>query len=137
MHAYFFLALMANKEKHGLIRVWFATTRNGIKQRKNSWQDGVLGTNCPIPPNSNYTYKFQTKDQIGSFTYFPSTLMHKAAGGFGGLNIYERPRIPIPFPIPSGDFTLLVGDWYKINHKVRKIAFTLCICLILLGWSFR
>ncbi|TXG67735.1 hypothetical protein EZV62_009010 [Acer yangbiense] len=66
---------------------------NGIKQRKNSWQDGVLGTNCAIPPNSNYTYKFQTKDQIGSFNYFPSTPMHKAVGGYGGLNIYERPQI--------------------------------------------
>ncbi|KAM2546494.1 hypothetical protein TB1_017908 [Malus domestica] len=90
---------------------------NGIKQRKNSWQDGVLGTNCPIPPNSNYTYKFQTKDQIGSFTYFPSTQFHKAAGGFGGINVYARPRIPVPYPTPDGDFTLLAGDWYKISHK--------------------
>ncbi|XP_062155624.1 L-ascorbate oxidase homolog [Alnus glutinosa] len=98
----------------------FLLTWNGIKQRKNSWQDGVLGTNCPIPPNSNYTYKFQTKDQIGSFTYFPSTLLHKAAGGFGGLNVYERPQIPIPFPNPDGDFTLLIGDWYKINHKTLQ-----------------
>ncbi|XXG63518.1 hypothetical protein AAC387_Pa05g1689 [Persea americana] len=98
----------------------FLLTWNGIKQRKNSWQDGVLGTNCPIPPKSNYTYKFQTKDQIGTFTYFPSTLMHRAAGGYGGLNIYERPRIPIPFPDPAGDFTLLVGDWYKSNHKTLR-----------------
>ncbi|KAK7302235.1 hypothetical protein RJT34_13120 [Clitoria ternatea] len=44
----------------------FLLTWNDIKQRKNSWQDGVLGTNCPIPPNSNYTYKFQMKDQIGT-----------------------------------------------------------------------
>ncbi|KAJ6733050.1 MULTI-COPPER OXIDASE [Salix koriyanagi] len=98
----------------------FLLTWNGIKQRKNSWQDGVLGTNCPIPPNSNYTYKFQTKDQIGSFTYFPSTLFHKAAGGYGAINIYERPRIPIPFPVPDGDFTLLIGDWYKSSHKTLQ-----------------
>ncbi|XP_077224607.1 L-ascorbate oxidase homolog [Tasmannia lanceolata] len=98
----------------------FLLTWNGIKQRKNSWQDGVLGTNCPIPPNTNYTYKFQTKDQIGSFTYFPSTLMHRAAGGFGGLNVYQRPRIPVPYPTPNGDFTLLIGDWYKTDHKTLK-----------------
>ncbi|KAJ6990165.1 L-ascorbate oxidase [Populus alba x Populus x berolinensis] len=98
----------------------FLLTWNGIKQRKNSWQDGVLGTNCPIPPNSNYTYKFQTKDQIGSFTYFPSTLLHRAAGGYGAINIYERPRIPIPFPVPDGDFTLLIGDWYKTSHKTLQ-----------------
>ncbi|KAK1276827.1 hypothetical protein QJS04_geneDACA005676 [Acorus gramineus] len=97
----------------------FLLTWNGIKQRKNSWQDGVLGTNCPIPPYSNFTYKFQTKDQIGSFTYFPSTGFHRAAGGFGGLNIYARPRIPVPFST-DGDFTLLVGDWYKASHKVLR-----------------
>ncbi|KAF5177379.1 L-ascorbate oxidase-like protein [Thalictrum thalictroides] len=98
----------------------FLLTWNGIKQRKNSWQDGVLGTNCPIPPNSNYTYKFQLKDQVGTFTYFPSTLMHKAAGGYGAINIYARPRIPVPYPYPDGDFTLLIGDWYKTNHKVLQ-----------------
>lgn len=114
---------------HGLTRACLFTTRNGIKQRKNSWQDGVLGTNCPIPPNSNYTYKFQTKDQIGTFTYFPSTLFHKAAGGFGAINVYERPRIPIPFPDPAGDFTLLVGDWYKTSHKVRKNYIYFFCCL--------
>lgn len=96
--------------------------RNGIKQRKNSWQDGVLGTNCPIQPNSNYTYNFQTKDQIGSFTFFPSTALHRAAGGYGAINIYERPGIPIPFPPPAGDFTLLVGDWFKTDHKVIVLA---------------
>ncbi|KAG2327242.1 hypothetical protein Bca4012_036241 [Brassica carinata] len=98
----------------------FLLTWNGIKQRKNSWQDGVLGTNCPIPPNSNFTYKFQTKDQIGTYNYFPSTAFHKAAGGFGAINIYARPRIPIPYPLPLADFTLLIGDWFKTNHKTLQ-----------------
>ncbi|XP_061340811.1 L-ascorbate oxidase homolog isoform X2 [Gastrolobium bilobum] len=98
----------------------FLLTWNGIKQRKNSWQDGVLGTNCPIPPNSNYTYRFQAKDQIGTYTYFPSTKLHKASGGFGGLNVYHRSVIPIPYPNPDGDFTLLIGDWYKTNHKTLR-----------------
>ncbi|THU51845.1 hypothetical protein C4D60_Mb06t35340 [Musa balbisiana] len=96
--------------------------RNGIKQRKNSWQDGVLGTNCPIPPNGNFTYKFQTKDQIGGFTYFPSTGMQRAAGGFGSLNVYQRPQIPVPYAKPAGDFSLLVGDWYRASHKVLQKA---------------
>ncbi|KAF5177380.1 L-ascorbate oxidase-like protein [Thalictrum thalictroides] len=101
----------------------FLITWNGIKQRKASWQDGVLGTNCPILPNSNFTYHMQMKDQIGTYTYFPSTLMHKAAGGFGGLNVYQRPMIPRPYDIPATDYTVLIGDWYKTNHKV-----CLCCC---------
>ncbi|RLM84348.1 hypothetical protein C2845_PM04G00070 [Panicum miliaceum] len=95
----------------------FLLTWNGIKQRKNSWQDGVVGTNCPIPPSANYTYKFQAKDQIGTFTYFPSLALHRAAGGFGALNVYQRPAIPVPYPPPAGDFTLLVGDWYKAGYR--------------------
>ncbi|XP_057768452.1 L-ascorbate oxidase homolog [Salvia miltiorrhiza] len=98
----------------------FLLTWNGIKQRKNSWQDGVLGTNCPIPPNSNYTYKFQAKDQIGSYTYFPSTLMHRAAGAFGALNVYARSVIPVPYAPPAADFTLLIGDWYAATHNVLQ-----------------
>ncbi|KAH9309949.1 hypothetical protein KI387_037860, partial [Taxus chinensis] len=50
----------------GVWIIWskVSSTRNGIQQRKNSWQDGAFGTNCPIPPRSNFTYKFQVKDQI-------------------------------------------------------------------------
>lgn len=98
----------------------FLLTWNGIKQRKNSWEDGVLGTNCPIPPNSNFTYKFQTKDQIGTYTYFPSTLLHKAAGGYGALNVYARTGIPVPYAKPADDVTLLIGDWFKASHKVLQ-----------------
>lgn len=94
--------------------------RNGIKQRKTSWQDGVLGTNCPVLPRTNWTYKFQLKDQVGTFTYFASTSMHRAAGAFGAFNVAARSVIPIPYRIPIGDFTILISDWYKAGHKVWK-----------------
>ncbi|KAL6982629.1 hypothetical protein U1Q18_016017 [Sarracenia purpurea var. burkii] len=89
---------------------------NGIQQRRNSYEDGVYGTTCPIPPGQNFTYILQMKDQIGSFYYFPSLAFHKAAGGFGGIRILSRPLIPVPFSNPAGDYTVLIGDWYKANH---------------------
>ncbi|WOL10413.1 hypothetical protein Cni_G19168 [Canna indica] len=95
----------------------FLISWNGIQQRRSSWQDGVYGTNCPIPPGRNFTYVMQFKDQIGSFFYFPSLAFHKAAGAFGGIRVLSRPMIPVPFPPPAGDFTLLIGDWYKANHS--------------------
>lgn len=98
----------------------FLLTWNGIKQRKSSWQDGVLGTNCPIPPNSNWTYKMQMKDQIGTFMYFPSTLLHRLAGGYGGYIIRARSVIPIPYEIPVGEFIVLVSDWWKTDNKVLQ-----------------
>ncbi|KAF5747214.1 L-ascorbate oxidase [Tripterygium wilfordii] len=94
----------------------FLLSWNGIQQRRNSFEDGVYGTTCPIPPGRNFTYILQVKDQIGSFYYFPSLKFHKAAGGFGGIRILSRPRIPVPFPDPAGDYTILIGDWYKSNH---------------------
>ncbi|KAK8552441.1 hypothetical protein V6N12_041036 [Hibiscus sabdariffa] len=98
----------------------FLLSWNGIQQRRNSYEDGVFGTTCPIPPGKNFTYILQVKDQIGSFYYFPSLGFHKAAGGFGGIRILSRPRIPVPFPDPAGDYTVLIGDWYKSNHTVLQ-----------------
>ncbi|XP_028755243.1 L-ascorbate oxidase homolog [Neltuma alba] len=100
----------------------FLISWNGLQHRRKSWQDGVSGTNCPIPPGKNFTYIMRTKDQIGSFFYFPSLQMHKAAGGFGSIRIWSRPRIPVPFPPPSGDFTILAGDWFKRDHhRLRRM----------------
>lgn len=100
----------------------FLLSWNGVQQRRNSYEDGVLGTTCPIPPGRNFTYKLQMKDQIGSFFYFPSMYYQKAAGGFGGLRILSRPRIPVPFDDPAGDFTVLIGDWYTTNHTNLRQA---------------
>lgn len=98
----------------------FLISWSGLQHRRNSWQDGMYGTNCPIPPGKNFTYMLQAKDQIGSFFYFPSLAFHKAAGGFGGIKIFSRPRIPVPFPPPAGEHTVLAGDWYKRNHYQLK-----------------
>ncbi|KAH9793245.1 hypothetical protein KPL71_004461 [Citrus sinensis] len=98
----------------------FLISWNGVQQRRNSWQDGVYGTNCPISPGKNFTYVLQVKDQIGSYFYFPSLAFHKAAGGYGGIKIASRPLIPVPFDPPAGDFTILAGDWYKKNHTDLK-----------------
>lgn len=105
---------------YNYLREPFLISWNGLQQRRNSWQDGVYGTTCPIPPGKNFTYVLQAKDQIGSYFYFPSFLFHKAAGAFGGIRIWSRPRIPVPFPPPAGDFTVLTGDWYKSNHYVLR-----------------
>lgn len=97
-------------------------TWNGLQNRRNSWQDGVSGTNCPIPVGWNWTYTFQAKDQIGSFFYFPSLHFQRAAGGFGGVIVNNRVVIPVPFGTPDGDFTIFIGDWYTRSHKDLRAA---------------
>ncbi|TVU42778.1 hypothetical protein EJB05_09200, partial [Eragrostis curvula] len=91
-------------------------TWDGIQMRMNSWQDGVAGTNCPIPPGWNWTYQFQLKDQIGSFFYFPSLGLQRAAGGYGPITVNNRAIVPVPFDRPDGDITLFIGDWYTKSH---------------------
>ncbi|KAL3509773.1 hypothetical protein ACH5RR_029174 [Cinchona calisaya] len=98
----------------------FLISWNGLQQRRNSWQDGVWGTNCPIPPGRNFTYTLQVKDQIGSYFYFPSLAFHKAAGGYGGIKIASRSVIPVPFPPPAEDYTILAGDWFNQSHNDLK-----------------
>lgn len=106
---------VTNKLNEDLLITW-----PGVQMRRNSWQDGVLGTNCPIPSNWKWDYQFQVKDQIGSFFYFPSLNFQRAAGGFGSFIITNRPVISLPFAAPDGDIILLIGDWYTQNHTALR-----------------
>ncbi|GFP88264.1 monocopper oxidase-like protein sks1 [Phtheirospermum japonicum] len=106
-----------NKLDENLLITW-----SGIQMRRASWQDGVLGTNCPIPPKWNWTYQFQVKDQIGSFFYYPSLGMQRASGGFGPLIINNRAVVPLPFNTPDGDIVIMIGDWYTRNHTALRKA---------------
>ncbi|XP_047966906.1 L-ascorbate oxidase homolog [Salvia hispanica] len=98
----------------------FLLTWAGIQHRKNSWQDGTPGTMCPIPPGQNYTYKFQVKDQIGSYIYFPTTSLQRASGGMGMLKVHSRELIPVPFDKPAMEVAVLLGDWYNKDHKTLQ-----------------
>ncbi|GMH29670.1 hypothetical protein Nepgr_031513 [Nepenthes gracilis] len=106
-----------NKLDEDLLVNWL-----GIQMRHNSWQDGVLGTNCPIPSTWNFTYHFQVKDQIGSFFYFPSINFQRASGGYGPIIINNRDIIPLPFDAPYGNIVIMIGDWYTRNHTALRAA---------------
>ncbi|EPS61896.1 hypothetical protein M569_12896, partial [Genlisea aurea] len=108
---------MKNKLNENLLMTW-----PGIQMRRSSWQDGLLGTNCPIQPKWNWTYQFQVKDQIGSFFYFPSLNLQRASGGFGAFVIKNREIIPVPFATPDGEIILLIGDWFIRNHTGLRSA---------------
>ncbi|RZB51873.1 Monocopper oxidase-like protein SKU5 isoform C [Glycine soja] len=101
--------------------------RSTVQQRRTSWQDGILGTNYPIPAKWNWTYQFQVKDQTESFFYFPSLHLQRVVGGFGGfIIINNRPIILIPFDTPYGDllFSLEIGTpaiIYQILNGVNVL----------------
>ncbi|KAL2503971.1 SKU5 similar 18 [Abeliophyllum distichum] len=100
----------------------FLMTWNGVQLRRNSWQDGVEETNCPIMPGENWTYSFQMKDQIGSYFYFPSLLFQKAAGGYGAIRVNNLDILPLPFPRPDYEYDILIGDWYNADYQELRFA---------------
>lgn len=106
--------------------------RNGLQQRRNSWQDGTFGTTCPIPPRRNFTYALQAKDQIGTYFYFPSLSLHKAAGAYGSIKVYSRPGIPVPYAPPAGDHVVLAGDWFKRSQRVSPSSALMMMMISLL-----
>lgn len=77
----------------------------------------------------------QVKDQIGTYSYFPSTLMHRAAGGFGAFIIRARAVIFVPYPKPAEEFNVLVNDWWNSDHRVgsHTLYFQLFISIIQLS----
>ncbi|KAL1819980.1 hypothetical protein ACET3Z_014849 [Daucus carota] len=104
-----------NRLNENLLMTW-----PGVHMRHTSWQDGVLGTNCPIQSGLNWTYNFQVKDQIGSFFYFPSLNLQRASGGFGAFIIMHRSVVNPPFRDPDGDVVIMIGDWYNRDHKALR-----------------
>ncbi|KZO91306.1 multicopper oxidase [Calocera viscosa TUFC12733] len=106
-------------------------------------QDGSIGiTQCAIPPNGTYTYKFTIADgQHGTFWYHSHHATQRADGLFGAMIVHPSSDKPIVHQEPrfwtrsSGplsarffsnapdemdydeDIVMMVGDWY---HRTGK-----------------
>ncbi|XP_020262365.1 L-ascorbate oxidase homolog [Asparagus officinalis] len=88
-------------------------TWNGIQQRKNSWMDGMPGTNCPILPGTNYTFHFQVKDQIGS--YFPISPSYR------GVARIPPPQEAIPTRAATG-WAWSFNQWRSFRWNLTASA---------------
>jgi laccase len=84
--------------------------RHGLKQRLNCWADGVpMITQCPIPPNYNFTYRFDVADQEGTLWWHAHVTCLRATlhGAF-----IIRPRTgasSYPFPKPDKEVPIIIG----------------------------
>ena len=72
----------------------------------------------PDPAGSEFHLPHAGQGPDRQLLLLPSLAFHKAAGGFGAIRIHSRPLIPVPFPSPADEFTVLIGDWYTTSHKV-------------------
>lgn len=46
--------------------------------------------------------------------------MQRAIGGFGGLRIFSRLLIPVPYADPADEYWVLIGDWFGKSHTALK-----------------
>ncbi|XP_051208800.1 laccase-15 [Lolium perenne] len=100
-----------NKSPRGVTIHW-----HGVKQHNNCWADGpAMITQCPIPPNKNFTYRFNVIGQEG-------TLWWHAHIGFLRATIHGaliiRPRLgpnSYPFPKPDQEITVVLGEWFDMD----------------------
>jgi len=68
---------------------------HGIQQHQSNWADGVVFvTQCPIPPNASFLYKFSVPDQAGTFWYHSHLSTQYCDGLRGPLVVYD-PHDPL------------------------------------------
>nr|CAB3473439.1 unnamed protein product [Digitaria exilis] len=111
---------IVNKSPYNITIHW-----HGVKQRLTCWSDGVpMITQCPIPPNQNFTYRFNVAGQEGTLWWHAHVPCLRASL-HGALII--RPRdgaSSYPFPKPHEEIPIIIGEWWekdlsKVGRNLR------------------
>ncbi|VAI51137.1 unnamed protein product [Triticum turgidum subsp. durum] len=86
--------------------------RHGVKQRLTCWADGAgMITQCPIQPNTTFTYRFDVTGQEGTLWWHSHVSALRAT--LHGI-IVIRPRSgAYPFPKPDVEVPVIIGEWWQ------------------------
>eukprot|EP00850_Spirogloea_muscicola_P015184 SM000114S24147 [mRNA] locus=s114:245615:250091:- [translate_table: standard] len=91
---------------------------HGMHQVNSQWQDGpFFGTQCPIQPGMNYTYRFSPNGQRGTFWWHAHIGMQRSSL-FGGFHV--RSVKPLPFKKPYGEPFIVLMDWWHKNDTLLE-----------------
>ncbi|KAF4638056.1 hypothetical protein G7Y89_g1 [Cudoniella acicularis] len=90
---------------------------HGLRMEGANDMDGAVGiTQNPIPPSSEFTYKFRIADnQAGTFWYHSHSGIQRADGLYGGLIVHKPHAKSTSDPVKyqyEEEGLLLIGDWY-------------------------
>jgi FtsP/CotA-like multicopper oxidase with cupredoxin domain len=105
---------------------------HGILQKTSQWEDGVPGVSqCPIPPNSTFTYSFLA-DLYGTSWYHSHYSAQYNAGILGPMIIHGPETVP--YDIDVGPIVLT--DWYhKDYYQIVEDTVSNCTDLCFLQTS--
>ncbi|XP_052176781.1 laccase-13-like isoform X2 [Diospyros lotus] len=99
---------------------------HGIRQMGTPWADGPeYVTQCPIQPGAAYTYHFTVKNQEGTLWWHAHSRWLRATV-FGALIIYPKLGVSYPFPQPTTEIPILLGEWWNSDPMdvLRQALFT-------------
>ncbi|KAJ2916727.1 hypothetical protein MD484_g3720, partial [Candolleomyces efflorescens] len=89
---------------------------HGFFQAGTAWADGPAGvTQCPIAPGNSFLYRFQSKNQAGTFWYHSHHLSQYCDGLRGAMVVYDPndPHLSL-YDVDNEDTVITLGDWYHI-----------------------
>ncbi|XP_073110160.1 laccase-15 isoform X2 [Elaeis guineensis] len=86
---------------------------HGVRLPRNPWSDGPeYVTQCPIQPGSSFIYTVTFTDEEGTLWWHAHSDYSRATV-HGAIVIYPRRGTSYPFPKPSGEVILILGEWWK------------------------
>jgi len=95
---------------------------HGLFQNGTNWMDGTVGvTQCPIPPNHSFTYRFNVTSQSGTYYYHSHAGMQASDGLVGPLIIHakgtqEKELQKVPY---EQDRVVMLSDhYYDLSSKL-------------------
>jgi len=95
---------------------------HGVKQRLTCWADGAgMVTQCPIQPNSTFTYRFKVDGQEGTLWWHSHVSILRAT--LHGIIIIRPKSGSYPFQNhqPHVDVPIIIGEWWQRDlMKVDK-----------------
>ncbi|KZV76730.1 multicopper oxidase [Peniophora sp. CONT] len=93
---------------------------HGIDQLHSNWADGVDSvTQCPIIPGHSFQYKFNVKEQAGTFWYH-SHYANQYCEALRGVFVVYDPRDPHAalYDVDDESTVLTLSDWYHyFSHE--------------------
>lgn len=86
---------------------------HGLFQNGTNWMDGTVGiTQCPIAPGKDFTYRFNTSTQSGTYWYHSHMSVQASDGLVGPFIIHARKEEELQKIPYEEDRVVLVSDHY-------------------------
>ncbi|KAH6755686.1 laccase 14 [Perilla frutescens var. hirtella] len=96
---------------------------HGVKQPRYPWSDGPeYITQCPIRPGTKFSQKIVLSDEIGTLWWHAHSDWSRATV-HGALVVYPKEGDVYPFPKPTAEIPIILGEWWKSDIQAVMTQF--------------